>query len=156
MKKTLLILSALACLVVTGVPALAASWRPFKVTGTLHFVSGKHVKSNGDGDYVVRGPVTSSRLGRGTATYTSTVQGGAVRGTVVVTFKGGTVKTAMRGRFTLAPHGSVLGRTTGTGQIVGGTGAYAGVRGRFSFTGVSYTNATTAMTITGRVRSPVR
>ncbi len=58
----------------------------------------------------------------------------------------------MRGHFTLAPHGKVLGRTTGTGRIVGGTGAYAGVSGSFRFTGTSYTNATTAMTITGRVK----
>ena len=122
----------------------------------MKLVSASGVSASGDGHYVVRGPVTSRKLGAGTATYTSTVAGGAVRGTVVATFKGGTIKTTMRGHFTLAPSGDVLGQTTGTGRITGGTGDYAHVRGTFRFTGTSHADGSTAMVLKGEVRPPKR
>jgi uncharacterized protein YjbI with pentapeptide repeats len=129
----------------------ATASRPFTVTGMLRLVSARRVKPNGDGDYVVRGPVTSLRLGPGVATYSSTVSRGAVHGSVVVKFRRGVVRATMHGHFTLAPQGQVAGHTSGTGRIIGGTGPYANAAGRFSFTGTSYIDASMKMTIKGSV-----
>ncbi len=152
MSKRLLIPTALASLAVSAVPALAASGAlPFTATAKMHLVSSKNVKSNGNGDYVVRGPVKST-VGPGTATYNSKIDNGKVSGTIVAKFKQGTVTATTTGQFKLAVKGKELGRTTGSGRIISGTGAYKGAKGTFTFTGVSFTNLSSDMTIKGSVK----
>jgi len=149
MKPILISLAAGCCLVAPG-PALAASTIPFHATATMHVVKAER-QGGANGHYLVRGPVISPKLGRGTGTYESTIKGTDVTGTVVVRFAGGTIRTAMRGQFSLAMRGDVLGRTQGTGRIVRGTGRYRGASGTFTFTGVSHRDGSTDMRMRGRV-----
>jgi hypothetical protein len=149
MNRTLLPLAAVAALAVPAT-ALAADTIPFSAKATMHVV--KAARTNGaEGHYLVSGPVISQKLGRGTATYESTIDGNQVDGRVVVHFKGGTIHTTMHGTFAMATRGDVIGRTEGTGRITEGTGRYAGASGTFRFTGLSHRDGSTDMRMRGRV-----
>lgn len=148
--KPILLTIAAVCGLAVPTTALGAGTIPFKATATMHVVTSDR-QSGADGHYVVRGPVKSVKLGRGTARYESTITGSQVDGTVRVRFAGGTIHTTMHGQFSMAMRGDVLGRTEGTGRIVKGTGRYRGVSGTFAFTGLSHRDGSTDMTMRGRV-----
>jgi hypothetical protein len=148
-SRVLLAATAVAAVAAPAAGAAQAKPQRFTVRGTMHVVSATGVQANGDGRYVVEGPVTSTGLGQGAATYRSTIRDGKVTGTVVATFATGTIHTAMHGTLRLSS-----GRTTGHGRITRGTGAYRGVTGSFRFTGQSHADGTTAMVLEGRVRPP--
>jgi hypothetical protein len=149
MNRTLLPLAAVAAFAVPAT-ALAADTIPFSAKATMHVV--KADRTNGaDGHYLVQGPVISEKLGRGNATYESTIHGTQVDGRVVVRFQGGTIHTTMHGTFAIGARGDIIGRTEGTGRITEGTGRYRGATGTFRFTGVSHRDGSTDMRMRGRV-----
>jgi hypothetical protein len=126
--RILLAVSLAAVLALSAVGSASAeggATLKFTATTTLKNTSGT----------TFSGPITSSQLGKGIATYDSTIKGTTVTAKFTAKLKGGTLKGTTKGTVTGAgtPEDPIV--LDGSGKITSGTRDFKGATGSFTYSG---------------------
>jgi hypothetical protein len=150
MRNLILALSAaLALAAVVAAPA-GAETDTFNATATL-----TPKGMDAQGRLLVAGSITSPGFGKGTASYAATINAdGTTTAAFGAKFKFGSLKGTTSGTLTADPAGGNV--LAGTGKITGGTRAYKGGKGKFTYNGHSQSDGTIKLTIKGKVTFPTR
>ena len=113
------------------------------------------VTTAASGQLTATGPIISPGFGKGTLTYTPTVNAdGTTSAPFVAKFKFGSLKGTTKGTLAADPAG---GNTlSGTGKITGGTRAYKDGKGSFTYTGHDHADGTDTLSLKGNVTFPTR
>lgn len=124
-------------------------------TDTFNGTATLTVTTTASGQLTAAGPITSPGFGRGTLTYTPTVNpDGTTTAPFVAKFKFGSLKGTTKGALTADPAGG--NKLAGSGKITGGTRAYKDAKGSFTYTGHDHADGTDTLTLKGKVTFPTR
>jgi hypothetical protein len=123
------IVATLSAALTTSAPAESVA-RTAKTVPAIEHVTLTLVKKSGT-DFRHKGRATGTVAGAVTSQIKLTSL--SITGTVTVRAKGGTLRLKVRGT---ARSGGLRSKFDGTATMAGGTGRYAGARGKGTFTGV--------------------
>jgi hypothetical protein len=148
-----LILTLFGVLALTAVAAAPAGAETdtFKATATLTSKG-----NDAQGRVIFSGPISSPGFGKGTAQYLSTLgpDGSSITADFSAKFHFGSFKGTAAGTITPDPAGGST--LAGAGKITGGTRAYKGGKGKFTYTGHSAPDGSVTLTLKGKVTFPTK
>jgi hypothetical protein len=150
MRNLLLaLIGVLAFAAVAAAPA-GAETDTFNGTATL-----TPKGTDGQGRLVLSGPINSPGFGKGTATELATINpNGTTVADFTAKFRYGTLRGTTNATLTPDPAGGST--IVGKGKITGGTRAYKGGKGKYTYTGHSQPDGTITATLKGKVTFPTR
>jgi hypothetical protein len=150
MRNLLLALIGVLALAAVAAAPAGAETDTFNATASL-----TPMGTDAQGRLLVAGSITSPGFGKGTAQYAAIVNpDGSTTADFGAKFKFGSLKGTTTGTLTADPAGGNV--LAGNGKITGGTRAYKGGKGKFTYTGHSQTDGSIKLTIKGKVTFPTR